>query len=669
MKPHSKPPANHLQTAFRAVRPALFSLIFTLFSLHSPASVPLAWQVTPRNPAPVAFDRHHGETLELRCTFTGFGELPFDQAADIRLWYQTNGMATAWWSVPASVSSNVLSATFQPSADPGADRLSLFFGAPSNAYASAVLRLRHSPGFAPNILPPPDVTSWAEELAAIRVIIDYSTSNADLVTTIRATAPAPDFTTNNADLVATIEATAPAPGDYETVSNRAMGAIQTETDPTVPAWAKSPTPPASGLSANDVCDIVTNEVAANFSEWRLYCNGERVIFYGGIVYVGAEQFEYDGWVIMNERPDMGWGDPLYIDAPYTTLRLEWDSRVMLEPTDQTLHYVAERDGFPPFRNALGLARLADLPPLTNGLATEASVAAANTRASNAQNTANSVAGTVAAWETYWDGDEVRVTVTNYDSAVHLPSLYIEQKIEDTEDYRVVWDERTRWESNDVQMAEMRSAIDEKADRAWGFYDSHTGNYAPDGYTWLSSPKIAIAGGLAYQRTLTTDGAIWVLVSNGMVAQTSGDITNGFFRVKDDEGNTTFEIVRGNKRMVGATASGIKVTSPRNSPTVTIEIPYNVVSEISPTLYGTASLSSPEWTQLSPQWLGQSGAWTAVVTTASSQYFVKGEYEVGGETYIKNVAPISVESGIYCTDGVHKVRPVYNNGTITWEVVQ
>ena len=278
----------------------------------------------------------------------------------------------------------------------------------------------------------------------------------------------------------------------------------------------------------------------------------------------------------------------------------------------------------------------------------------------------SLEATVNTWETYWDGDEVRVTVTNYDSSVNLPSLYLEQKIENTNAYRLVWSEKTRWESNAVEMAEMRSDIDSKADRAWGYYDSHTGNYAPDGYTWISSPRIAVAGGLAYQRTLTSNGAIWVLVSNGLVAETGGD-TNGFFRITDDTGATTFEITRGDKRTVGATAAGIKVSS--SGGTCTVSIPYNVASDSSPTLYGTASLSSPEWTTLSPQWLGQSGAWTAVVTTASSQYFFKGEYEIGGETYIRNVAPISAESGIYCTDGVHKVRPVYNNGTITWEVVQ
>ena len=45
--------------------------------------------------------------------------------------------------------------------------------------------------------------------------------------------PAPDFSTNNTELVATIETKAPAPGNYAVVSNAAMNAVQTETDP---AW-------------------------------------------------------------------------------------------------------------------------------------------------------------------------------------------------------------------------------------------------------------------------------------------------------------------------------------------------------------------------------------------------------------------------------------------------
>ena len=362
------------------------------------AAVPLEWTVHPRDPAPAAFDRHHGETLNFRCTFSGFGELPFAQGSDIRLWYQTNGMGSAWWSVPATVSSNVLAATFPPQADPGSDRLALFFGAPSNAYASTVLRLRPSPGYVPNVIPPPDVTSWSTELAALRSLIDYSQDNADLVATIEASArpvtrivtedgtrimdatgsvfavsstpgvfvatnlflmdPGVEFVFTNINAIAwglvggspifqqmikflvfdasngrwiamppsfangltpenaavfnasfqsptdtpfdapsfglydrgfigdashlegtfyrvtgsaitslvdrilfASDAASLTPGNYEIVSNRAMSAIRVETDPTVPAWAKSATPPPS-MTTNVVRDIVTNELPA-----------------------------------------------------------------------------------------------------------------------------------------------------------------------------------------------------------------------------------------------------------------------------------------------------------------------------------------------------------------------------------------------------------------------
>ena len=444
-------------------------------------------------------------------------------------------------------------------------------------------------------------------------------------------------------------------------------------------------PPA--LSTNDVFNIVTNEVPAEFSKWTLCTNG--VPFVTGIVFEFVEMLSE--W----ELHDVNFGDGQICRFETFTLKASIDALTLemigyvggSDQDDDEMWYgnvVAVRT-FTPSRNAIGLARLVDLPGLTNGLVLTESDPTVHSWAKSATKPAytsdevgayaagagTNLAGVVNLWETYWDGDEVRVTVTNYDSSVHLPSLYLEQKLENTNAYRVVWSESTRWASNALEMAELRSAVDEKADRAWGFYDSHTGEYAPDGFTWLSSPKIAIAGGLAYQRTLTTDGAVWVLVSNGMVAETGGEVTNGFFRIKDDEGNTTFEIVRGNKRTVGATAAGIRVTRSGGSNVVTV--PYNVVSEEHPTVYGTTNLSSGEWTELAATWLGQSGAWTAQVSSASATLFIKGEYETGGETYIRNAAPISVEGGLYATNtasgGFVKIRPKYNGSMITWERVQ
>ena len=144
---------------------AVFTLYCGAAFLPLSAAEPLSWERKPNRPAPAQFDVFHGESLDFSCTFTGFGALPFAGASDVRLWYQTNGMGAAWWSIPATVSSNVLAATFTPDRDPGAERLSVFFGAPSNAYASASVRFRHSPGFTPNALPPPFVLDWAEKLA------------------------------------------------------------------------------------------------------------------------------------------------------------------------------------------------------------------------------------------------------------------------------------------------------------------------------------------------------------------------------------------------------------------------------------------------------------------------------------------------------------------------
>ena len=285
---------------------------------------------------------------------------------------------------------------------------------------------------------------------------------------------------------------------------------------------------------------------------------------------------------------------------------------------------------------------------------------------------------------YLQGDDAKVVITNYDSSVHMPSMSFQQRIEEggSNRWTIVWNELTRWNwlfdtylpTNYYDKTQINGLLDEKADRAWGFYESHTGNWSPDGYTWISSPKIAIAAGLAYQRTITSSGAIWVLESNGLVTESGGNLTNGFFRVSDDEGNSILEIVKGNKRTVGANAEQPAVTNVMG--VAHMYIRYSVVSESHPTLKICTALELGDWQDetsadcaANVSWTGTSGAYVAEVwgKTALSRMFVKAEYEIGGETYIKNSAPISADGGIYCTDGIHKVRFVYNNGSVTMEV--
>ena len=186
-------------------------------ALTALAAEPLSWVRKPNQPATAQFDTFHGETLDFRCTFTGFGALPFAGDDAPRLYYQTNGMGTAWWSIPATVSSNMLSATFPPSADPGAERLSVFFGAPSNAYAAAQVRFRNSPGATPNNLDPPSVLDWQAELTTATNAL-WRSSAATFMPQSNA------YTKSETD--ARIAELAPVPGNYITVSNRAMSAVQ-----------------------------------------------------------------------------------------------------------------------------------------------------------------------------------------------------------------------------------------------------------------------------------------------------------------------------------------------------------------------------------------------------------------------------------------------------------
>jgi hypothetical protein len=250
-----------------------------------------------------------------------------------------------------------------------------------------------------------------------------------------------------------------------------------------------------------------------------------------------------------------------------------------------------------------------------------------------------------------NAEDARFVSTNYDSAVHMPEAYVEVKLPSGE-WSTVWREMTRWDwflsGYNVWTNLVAGEIMNKADRAWGHYDSTTGGYAPDGYTWISSEKIAIAAGLAYQRTVTSEGAIWVLESNGMTPQIGGT-TNGFFSISDDEGNALFEIVKGDKRTVGADASSCQIVA-GFAPTK-LQIGYSIVADVHPTIYVCEDLKTQNWKAETESacvanvtWEGSSGAYTAYVQGKApyAKLFVKATYEVGGETYIKNSAPVSMQ---------------------------
>lgn len=258
------------------------------------------------------------------------------------------------------------------------------------------------------------------------------------------------------------------------------------------------------------------------------------------------------------------------------------------------------------------------------------------------------------------GDDCRLISIYYNSVTRMPYLSLQFKMKDeatgTNYWYKVWDEMTRFNyiidhhlpTNYYTKTEIDIALDNKADRAWGHYDSHTGSYAPYGFTWISSPYIAIAGGMSYQRVISSND-IFVLSSNGLVTELGGDAssTNGFFRISDDKGNAIFEITKGTASLMPATADDISVTNIMG--VAHLYIPYKVECPEAPKVICCTDLLKKDWKredeegfQLNVNWTGESGNWIAEVWAKepSVRGFVKAEYKQGARDTIKHLAPVS-----------------------------
>ena len=277
----------------------------------------------------------------------------------------------------------------------------------------------------------------------------------------------------------------------------------------------------------------------------------------------------------------------------------------------------------------------------------------------------------ALWSSWWSGDGFRVVVSNYDVNAaadgtvweRLPAAAFEYRPGGTGELVRVWDERVRWERARASFGEFTNALElvlaDKAGLDWG-RTTPTGFDAPPGFTWLDTPAVAVAGGLAWQKTVTSEGEVWLLCSNGMVAEFGSDAasTNGYFKITDERGETAFEIVQGDRRTVGANPGETYTWTAADGKTH-LRVVYNVVSDTAPTLHvatslqaGAATVWKDEGADDGPAsfagWPGSSGAWTNALwrTTTpaageSDALFCYATYESGGETVVKNHAPVAL----------------------------
>lgn len=148
-----------------AIRVALLAL---LAPAALRAAVPLRWTVETSRVQPAAFEAYQGETLTFEAALQSYGKPISNDLQGARIYWQTNGMGSAYWSASASAEGHVLRATWTPAMDVGARAYNCFIGSPSNSYRAAFqLRLRPSPGASPNNLqlPTPRLDFAAVEVA------------------------------------------------------------------------------------------------------------------------------------------------------------------------------------------------------------------------------------------------------------------------------------------------------------------------------------------------------------------------------------------------------------------------------------------------------------------------------------------------------------------------
>lgn len=429
---------------------------------------------------------------------------------------------------------------------------------------------------------------------------------------------------------------------------------------------------ASHITTNDVRDIVTNVDVETQWVFTIIAGGE---------YTNPSEYHIVEF-------DDGFG--VFFDTEFITSipgTVEFPFRF----DDGLNQATVEVDRKNITRNALGLARLVDLPTnhVTRAEMEEAIDAIPEVDLSRFATKSEFVAvsNESALVTRLYTSSNVLLEVTNFNSAVNSPRLRLLQ-LDESNTYHTVWAETnnltrtlaaaTNYTDRAVSDAERRAAST-YAPRAWSGVTSGLGVEAPSNTTWISTPTTVIAGGLEYTKVVDSGGAIWVLSGNGMMQ--FDPTTNAYLRISADDGTEIFSIEKTDAVTVGAYAAGIQVYDGEYEGIRTFLIPVNVVTDSHPTMYYRQSLNdavgwrseteiNAEHGDMTVEWSGGSGEWHCLVFIPASRVsgFFKFTYEKPGSTLIRHGAPMDVSGGIMCTDGVHKVRPVYNNGSITWEVV-
>jgi len=316
-------------------------------------------------------------------------------------------------------------------------------------------------------------------------------------------------------------------------------------------------------------------------------------------------------------------------------------------------------------------------PLTNDITIAGGVTSVNSKTGDVTIVASDVgaypnasgqtlASQVATQGAHLNAEDAQFVATNYDSQVNLPEATVRIKLQQggTNVWRTIWEEMRRWNAFcgvgfnwqtwggfHTWSTNILAMIEETSPKEYAFYDGVTGEVSPDGFFWISQPRIAICARASYQRYLDAGGAVWILESNGLVANVGGT-TNGYFRISDEEGNTHFEIITGDKQTVPATARTMRSETVMGVTHWFCD--YAVTNAIAPPVAKfcrNLGANPPVWYDDTNANCPCNVTWTPGANTYTLEFwpkstepamFCKAEYDRGGETRIRQSVPTEMQ---------------------------
>ncbi len=580
-------------------------------------------------------------------------------------------MGSAYWSAPAHVESNHVCAVWSPTNDVGASVYNCFIGSIDGSYRAAFkLRLLESPGYSPNTL---DLPTPRLDFATIEV------SNAPWLT---------DESDPTVPAWAKSE-TQPLPPDYANVSNKAMTALQEHQD-------------ISG-KLNKSGDTMTGDLMienANFL-W-IYGNdiicptvgpdgiGLRYRYNDNIRNMYFPGTSADSVALLSDIPSQ-FSYTAITNAPW--LRAETD------PTVPAWAMAASKPSYSwsEITSKPSFAAVATSGSY-NDLSSKPTIPTVPTAQINAATTTNALQEAeigetrqiVATWENFLDGSNVVFSITNYPSGSYNLDA-AKQRILELRDgaYVEVYNSRDEilLHINDFSNRYVRVALDaivdevaarlaSKADRDWGKYTS-AGGEAPSNTVYMTAPNTVFAGGLEYERVAVGEGTICVLTTRGAPTWTQGD--EGTFKFQDDGGTNYFGFAKTDSYTIGANTDGITVQGGM------VTMNYNITMSGRPCVWYKSSLSSGAWEQLNlPDGSPVAGASHAVtweanpdpgtqvcyinVGNAPSGFF-RATVEVAGEAKFMTNMPADLSGGWICpntaTDVNGVIKPTFNGSSVIW----